>query len=177
MKLSTVINFLLFHLLWPACIFGATNNLIWPGFVLLLGFIFWHHFSGKAVVGDWKLLLTMLTVGMLLDTVWVQIGILKYSAAWPSTALAPIWIGVLWMGLALAINHSLAWMKRRKWLAGALLIIGSPFSYYCASKIGAVEWLAPEWQVIAATGISWFFLIPCFLSLAIHWDSDDVSVA
>lgn len=174
MKISTVINFTLFHFLWPACIFGAANGLIWPGLLLLLVFMCWHHFSGNAVSGDWKLLLTMFVIGMLVDTLWLQTGVLGYAMTWPSAQIAPIWIGVLWMGFALALNHSLAWMQKRKWLAGALLIIGSPFSYYCAAKFGAVQWLATDWQVIAAVGLSWFLLIPFFLTLAEYWNRQTV---
>ena len=44
--------------------------------------------------------------------------------------------------------------------------IGSPFSYFAGSRFGAVEWLAPAWQVILATGLSWAIVLPLLFWLA-----------
>ncbi len=166
---NKIINFLLFHFMWPACVVGAAYNLWWPGLALLAVFAVWHYASGAAVRGDLGLVAVMLPVGMLVDTLWIQLGVLDYATPGPLPAIAPAWIAALWVALALALNHSLVWLQQRRLLAGAVLTFGSPFSYYCASKLGAVEWLAPAWQVILATGLSWAILIPIFLTLARHW--------
>lgn len=164
-----IINFSLFHFMWPACVIGAAYGLWWPGVALLAGFIIWHCLPGNAERGDWRLVAVMLPVGIVLDTLWIQLGILEFATPGPLPAVAPIWIAALWVGLALALNHCLVFLQQHRLVTGLVLVFGSPFSYYCASKLGAVEWVAPAWQVIAATGLSWAVIIPLFLTLARRW--------
>lgn len=164
-----IINFLLFHFMWPACVVGAAYGLWWPGVLLLVAFFIWHYFSESNVSGDMKLVAVMLLVGILVDTLWIQMGLLDYATPGPFPAIAPVWIAALWVALALSLNHCLLYLQRHRAITGLVLMFGSPFSYYLASKVGAVEWLAPAWQVIAATGLSWAILIPIFLTLAQRW--------
>lgn len=164
-----LINFLLFHFMWPACVIGAAYGLWWPGVALLAVFIIWHSLPGMAERGDWRLVAVMLPMGIVLDTLWIQLDILEFATPWPVAGIAPVWIAALWVGLALAMNHCLVFLQRHRLVTGAVLMFGSPFSYFCASKLGAVEWLVPAWQVVLATGLSWALLIPAMLTLARHW--------
>jgi len=164
-----IINFLFFHFMWPACVLGAAYGLWWPGVLLLAIFSLWHGLSGVAQRGDLRLVMLMLVAGIVIDTLWIQYGVLSYTTAWPWAAIAPIWIAALWVALALAINHSLLWLQQhRLWVSLTLLVL-SPFSYYCAAQLGAVEWLLPAWQVVLATGVSWAIWIPIVLTLATIW--------
>lgn len=164
--LLKVVNYLFFNFLWPACIFGAAAQVWWPGALLLAAFMLWHWLSGSSVRGDWLLLLIIVPLGIAVDTLWIRLHLLSFATAWPSAQFAPIWIVILWAGLALALNHSLLWLQKRLWLTAVLFLFASPFSYWCGSKFEAVSWLAHDWQVIAATGISWAVLMPLLLWLA-----------
>lgn len=169
--LNRIVNFILFNALWPVCVIGAAHGLAWPGLLLVAVFLAWQWHPRNRQAGDIGLVIVALSVGMFLDTLWVQMGLLSFASPGPWTSLAPIWIAALWIGFALALNHSLAWIKPRPWLAGAAFIVLSPFSYAVAARLGAVEWTAPAWQVIAATGLSWFLLIPYLLKLAKRWQA------
>ncbi|MDP0881144.1 DUF2878 family protein, partial [Klebsiella variicola] len=78
----------------------------------------------------------------------------------PSPDFAPLWILLLWVALALVINHSMAAFKQRLLLIGLFGGIGSPMSYLAGARFGAVEWLAPAWAVVLAVGLSWALLLP-----------------
>ncbi len=164
--LLKVVNYLFFNFLWPACIFGAAAQVWWPGALLLAAFFLWHWLSGSTVRGDWKLVLIIVPLGIVVDTLWIRLGLLSFATPWPSPDFAPLWIVVLWAGLALALNHCLLWMQRRLWFTAGFFLLASPFSYWCGSKFEAVTWLAPDWQVVLATGLSWAVLMPLLLSLA-----------
>jgi len=164
--LLKVVNYLFFHFLWPACIFGAAAQVWWPGALLLAAFFLWHWLSGSTVRGDWTLVLLCVLLGFVVDTLWVRLDLLSFATPWPSREFAPIWIVVLWAGLALALNHCLLVLQRRLKLTALLFLLASPFSYWCGSKFDAVTWTAPDWQVIAATGVSWALLMPLLLWLA-----------
>jgi hypothetical protein len=172
--LLKVVNYLFFNFLWPACIFGAAAQVWWPGALLLAGFFLWHWLSGSTVRGDWKLVLIMVPLGIAVDTLWIRLELLSFATPWPSVHYAPMWIVILWAGLALALNHCLLWMQSRLWLTAVLFLLASPFSYWCGSRFEAVTWLAPDWQVIAATGISWAVLMPLLLWLAARLRGDAV---
>jgi hypothetical protein len=84
---------------------------------------------------------------------------------WPSESFAPAWIMLLWLALALAINHSLQFFKTRLLWAAIFGGIGSPMSYYAGARLGAAEWVAPFWEVAFATGASWALLLPALFWL------------
>lgn len=159
--------------MWPACVIGAAYGLWWPGVLLLAIFIIWHSLPGVAAAGDVRLVVLMLPLGIALDTLWIQLGILEYATPLPWPGIAPVWIAALWVGLALAINHCLLKLQQYRLVTGLVLMVVSPFSYFCASKLGAVEWLAPAWQVVLATGLSWAILIPWIFTLATSWRQQD----
>ncbi|GAB4189556.1 MAG: DUF2878 domain-containing protein [Wenzhouxiangellaceae bacterium] len=167
--LNKVVNFILFNALWPVCVIGAAKGLVWPGIALVAVYMAWQLHPANRVKGDASLVALALVVGMILDSLWVRLGLFEYAMPWPSAAFAPVWIAALWIGFALALNHTLAWTQRWPWQVGLAFIVLSPFSYFMAQRLGAVEWLAPWWQVVLATGLSWMLFIPYLLQRAIAW--------
>jgi hypothetical protein len=174
MKHSTshFINFVFFQALWFAGILGAARGLVWPGLLLLACFMLWQLWPGRRAPGDIELILICAAAGILLDTLWIRCGLIRYHAAVPFSDWAPVWIVALWITLALTLNHSLAWLRRYPWAALLLGAGGSPLSYYAGSRLGAAE--LPEDPTISmlAFGFSWAVLVP-----ALVWLSKKMSLA
>jgi len=160
------INQGLFQVSWPACVAGAAYGWGWPGFLVVGLLAFWQLHPKNRHPTDWTLVWVCLVLGVVLDTLWIQMGLIEYAMPWPSAEFAPAWIMLLWLALALAINHSLQFFKSRLWWAALFGGIGSPMSYYAGSRLGAAEWVAPIWQVALATGLSWAILLPALFWLA-----------
>jgi hypothetical protein len=165
------INQGLFQLSWPACVIGAAWGVAgWTG-PLVVGLLFaWQLHPAHRHANDWRMLSICLVIGFVLDSIWVRTGLLAYAMAWPSPQWAPFWIMLLWVAMALVLNHSMAVFKRHLFLIGVFGAIGSPMSYFAGSRFGAVEWLAPAWQVVLATGLSWGLLLPLLFWLARRGD-------
>ena len=163
---ARVVNAILFKFLWPSCVVGAAFGQWWIGAAVLASLTLWQALPNHRVRGDIALFVLLLPVGLVLDTLWIQAGLLEYDLQWPWPGFAPGWILFLWAGLALAINHCLLWMQQHLLLSGIIVAVASPLSYYSAAQIGAVTWTAPGWQVVLATGLSWALLIPAVLYLA-----------
>jgi len=154
------INQGLFQAAWPACVIGAAYGTLWFGLIVVGAMVAWQLHDARRHPTDLRLLLLCLIAGFVLDSLFVQAGILVYATPWPSSGVAPLWIMLLWVALALVINHSMSAFQNRLWLLSILGGIGSPMSYFAGSRFGAVEWAAPAWQVILATGLSWAILLP-----------------
>lgn len=166
------INQGLFQISWPACVAGAAYGWGWPGYLVVGLLAFWQLHPANRHPMDWTLVITCLVLGVVLDTLWIQWGLIEYAMPWPSASFAPAWIMLLWLALALVINHSLQFFKARLWAAALFGGIGSPMSYYAGAKLGAAVWVAPFWEVALAVGVSWAILLPglFWLGRLRHWE-------
>lgn len=155
MKRDFWINQLLFQLSWPACVFGAAAGNTIPAFVLVGGFALWQLQPRRRHPDDLMTLLSFLATGIVLDSVWLNSGLLAYASAGPVPGWTPGWLMLLWVALALSVHHSLG-VFRKHWVLWILLAsVASPFSYTMAERVGAVDWLAPSWVVVLCVGPLW----------------------
>jgi len=122
--------------LWFGAVIGAAQELLWLAPVLLMGFAFWEFRPVRRVYGDFQLMLVAVLIGLILDTTWVKLGWIEFAAGWALSERAPLWILLLWAGLALTLNHSLAWLQSRLLLAAVLGGVSSPLSYLAAARLG-----------------------------------------
>ena len=171
MTRAFLVNQGLFQLAWPACVIGAAHGIFWTGLVVVGALALWQLQHHNRHPLDLRMILVCLGLGFVLDTTWVQLGLIEYAMAWPSPTFAPFWILLLWIAVALVINHSMAAFKHRLVLLAVAGGVGSPLSYFAGSRFGAVEWLAPAWQVVLATGLSWAIVLPWLFWLAREPDS------
>lgn len=153
------INQAFFQASWPACVIGAANGLLWPGFLVVGLFALWQLYPQNMHRRDPLVLAMFVATGLFLDTLWVRTGIVEYATAWPAPGFIPAWLVLLWVALGLTVNHSLAVFRSRWRLFMLLAAIGSPVSYSAAAGFGAVTWLAPAWLVIACTGPVWGLVV------------------
>ncbi|MDT8438743.1 MAG: DUF2878 domain-containing protein [Wenzhouxiangellaceae bacterium] len=148
-----------FQLAWPACVVGAAFGQLWPSVLLVTLFAGWQFSGGRAHADDARTALWFLACGLVLDTLWQQLGIVSYALAWPLEGFAPLWLMLLWLALAMTVHHSLAVFQQRWWLFTVAASIGSPLSYLAAARLGAVEWTAPSWLVVLCIGPVWALLV------------------
>lgn len=166
MTRAFLVNQGLFQLAWPACVVGAAHGIAWTGLLVVGLLVLWQLNRRNRHPLDMRMISICVGLGFVLDSAWIQLGLLEFAMPWPSAELAPLWIILLWIAVALVINHSMAAFKQRLLLLAVAGGIGSPFSYFAGARFGAVEWLAPAWQVVLATGLSWALVLPLLFWLA-----------
>lgn len=160
-----IINMVWMQALWFAAVFGAAADENWPAVLMFFAFLFWQSWPGRRVKGDMQLVLIAVVVGFLIDTLWIKLGWLVFLPE-QTVNVAPFWIVMLWAGLALTMNHSLAWLQTNLGLGALLSGVVCPLSYLGAEKIGAVRIIAESdiwWQVM---GVTWAGVVPLLLWLA-----------
>ncbi|WAT13927.1 DUF2878 domain-containing protein [Xanthomonas fragariae] len=149
-------NYLGLQVLWLVAVSAAAHARIWPTLLVLALFALYQLWPSRRAPGDVQLMIAALSLGLLLDTTLAAGNWVRYAAPWPGTLLAPAWILALWLGFALTLNHSLATVMQRPWLAVVLGAIFGPFSYWLAQRSWhAVQLLPPHPHAAIAIGIGW----------------------
>lgn len=150
-------NFLLFHLLWLAAIFGAVaGSSLWAAAVLVLQIA--HGFWVAPMRWDIRMMAVGLLVGVLFEVGLIATGLIEYRLQ-PTAWMPPVWILVLWLGFAQAFNHSLAWLSRRLVLASVAGAAASAVSLYAGMALGAAQTAAPA-ALLLLYAFSWSLLVP-----------------
>jgi hypothetical protein len=145
-----IVNLLLFNLNWFACVIGGAA---WGsmGLIALLTY--------SAYVGSWRtdirLALSLAVCGWIVDSLWIYFGVLDYG-----TAYAPVWIVMLWVGLAFTLNHSMSPFISKPLIGGLAAAVAAPLTYLSGAALGAVN-------VLNATGILLISLVWCVLFFGI----------
>ncbi len=174
MQRSNLINLLCLQVLWFVAVIGASAGLVSPAFLILNAFMVWQLLPANREQGDFSLVLVALLLGFILDSSWISLGWIQYSSPNSITRLAPIWILLLWMGLALTLNHSLAWLQQRLGLAALCSAISSPLSYLGAERLGALQLKGDFWLWFFSMALSWSIIVPFLLWLAHKLRTSDV---
>jgi hypothetical protein len=158
-------NLLGFQLVWFSAVGGAGRGWWWAGPLALLVFAALHFGLLPGRRADATLLLVCGALGFAVDSLWVQLGWVQFASALPWPGAAPVWILSMWMGLALTLNHSLAPLRRRPWLAALSGALAAPLAYLAAAS----AWQAARLDagmLLPGLALAWAVLTPALLQLA-----------
>lgn len=165
-KRFAIANLLGFQAVWFAAVIGAAQGMPWAGPLAALVFGVAHFIWTPDRGGDAKLLAVSLPMGLLADSLLVVTGVLVFTSPWPSTYLAPAWILAMWAGFALTLNHSMAFLRGRPWLAAAFGAIGGPLAYLgAANGFDAVSFGTSTTVAMLALGAVWGLALPVLYAL------------
>jgi hypothetical protein len=163
------INAILYQLTWLAAVGGAGRGWWWAGPAMALAFAAWQLGTSRTRRADFLLVLFAAALGLAVDSLFVQGGLLRYAAAAPWSHLAPAWILSLWAAFALTLNHSLAYLKTHLPAAAVLGGIGAPLAYWAAaSGFGALTFPADPARSLVTLTVVWAVLAPA-LSLTARY--------
>jgi hypothetical protein len=136
--MKNLVNFILFQMLWVACVLGAANQIIWPSIILVIAMLVTFSLPAFKVKNDIFLVFICLILGFILDSSLAYFNFIDYSFDYGYSLMAPLWILLLWIGFALTLNHSMAWIFKNIKLGYLLMAVGAPLSYISADRLGAV---------------------------------------
>ncbi len=163
-------NVIGFQLVWLASIGGAGVGLAWAGPVAALVFVAAMLAFGGQRRADLRLLAITLPLGFSMDSAFAASGWLVYAEAGPWPMLAPAWIGALWAGFALTLDHSMGFLRDRPTMAAAFGLFGGPVAYWTASgAFGAVAFCVPTAWALAALAVGWAAMLPLLFALDKRW--------
>ena len=155
LSVNFVVNATVFQICWLACVVGSAYGLTWPSVIAFTALALWQLHPSRRAPTDLRLLGLSLALGLLVDSLWIQLNMMEFTTRWPFETFAPAWIIMLWLGFALTVNHSLVWLKDHPALPPLMGMIGGPLAYFAGLKFGAVEFLVSTPLIIACLGIAW----------------------
>ncbi len=162
-----LLNLILFQLCWIAAVGGAGLGYWWAGPVAAVVFAAVVLKTSRWPRADMELAGLAAVVGFVVDSAYVNFGLLQFAAPVPTPHLAPIWIVAMWVSFALTLNHSLSFLKGRPLMAFVFGLIGGPFAYYVAAqKFGAAQLTAAPMTVYLTLAVAWGLVTPILMGLA-----------
>lgn len=167
--MNMAINFVAFQLGWFACVLGAANGWPWAGPVLVFGIVGLHLARARRWRPELRLILTAAALGLVVDSLLLATGWLRYPSGLWIPGLAPYWIVAMWALFATTLNLSLGWLHGRSVLAVLLGAAGGPLSYLAGEKLGGIALTQPAWA-LAALAVAWAVAMPLLMFLAARYD-------
>ena len=150
------LNVLLYQLIWFLCILGGNKGAIAALPLLLL------HLALSGCRGaDLKMMGLMAFLGLVVDGTLQQIGFFQFAS--PGFPI-PLWLMVIWLGLAITPHHSLAWLKCRPVLSTVFGALGGPAAYWAGVRLGAASFDWPLLRSLALLSVIW----ACIWSLVMY---------
>lgn len=165
--LPALLSFLLLQAAWAACVLGAAagDGLVGP--LVTAGLLAAHLAWRPGRRAELRAILPAAATGLVLDSLLVSAGFLRFSAPGPlPELLVPVWIVALWAAFGATLRGALAWLAPRPLLAAGLSALGSPLSFLSARALGAVELAEPLSSTLAVLAVQWAVLVPVLLRVA-----------
>lgn len=162
-------NFVAFQFGWFACVLGGAHGLPWVGTGIALIIVAWHLMHAVRPKQELLLILSAAGIGMVFDSLLVALGWLTYPSGTLIAGTAPHWIVALWMLFAITLNLSLAWLKRRPFVAVLFGAIGGPLAYLGGAKLGALNFIAPT-PALITLAVGWALFTPILVFLSLRFD-------
>jgi len=159
-------NFAGLQIVWFACVLGAAHDKAWAGWLAGLVFVAFHFTWIRDRRPDTLVAAAALLLGAVYETLNLATGVYTTTTdVFPAPA-PPSWLLVLWVTFALAIRHSMRWMRGR-YLVGALLgAIAGPLSWRGGAALGAVAFGDPKVPWWLTFGIEWGIAMPLLAYVA-----------
>ncbi|MGI9291390.1 MAG: DUF2878 domain-containing protein [Gammaproteobacteria bacterium] len=165
-EMPIILNLVLFKIVWAMSLAGVVIGYAWLGAAGLVAFMTWHAKTVRTAKADFYLAGVAVLVGLFLDTLYLQSGLIIYQGQTPWSGMAPVWILALWANFALTMNGCMAWLQQRKWLAALLSFIFGPLGYYGGIKLGTATINDNQWLLFFIIGVAWAVAVPLLLTLA-----------
>ena len=161
--LRNTINFLAFQGMWFLCV--LRTDLFAAGLTLAaVGLHLLFISQNRIVEGRFIIMAAVLGVG--LDTLWQNLGVLRFPENDGAYAegLIPGWLMTIWLAFATTLGHSLAWIRRHRYLPWLFAPIAGPFAYWGAAALGPVEIGYGYWGLLALA-LGWALVFPLQLRI------------
>jgi hypothetical protein len=160
-----IINYVGFQVGWFASIGGAASgkSLLGPivmGLVLAFQVLLAPDRKKEAA-----LLMAAGVAGWVADSSLVLSGVLAFpagSVGWP----CPLWMVVMWMGMAGTLHGSMAWLSGRYGLAVFFGALGGPLAYAAGVRAGAASFGVPAGVALTVVAFEWALAMPALVWLA-----------
>ena len=160
-----ITNFVWFQSIWWLVVLLQDASI--PYVIGLL--VVWLVISPKRFA-DAILFVTIFLFGLVVDSSLTYLGIYRFDTthqiANAPSWLIPVWLGLLWSGLAGTLLHSMTLFKNRPLIAAIGGAVFAPLSYVAGANFGAVTLGQSVLMTYIFVGAVWAFAFPAVFYIA-----------
>lgn len=174
--MASTTNFVLYQIGWFACVLGAASDHPDLGLTIALCLVGTHLALTTQPWMQIQLLGVALAVGLVVDTLLLNLDVYRFPTNNMISWLPPAWILVLWIQFATTFQYCLHWLGGRYFLCWLFGLVGAPIVFLGGERLGAVSFLEPRLTNLILLGVLWSLAIPSlvFASDSIHARSEAV---
>jgi hypothetical protein len=163
----TLFEWLGFQFVWMISAIAAARDLAWPGAASALLFTAVALATGDRSRATIVPVLASAAIGAVAETALIASGAIRYAAAWPSPAVAPLWIVTLWLAFGVTLAPLARWLGGQPWIVHALVgAMTGPLAYFAGVRLGAIDVVASPANAYLAIALVWAVVLPILLRLA-----------
>jgi hypothetical protein len=154
-----ILNYVGFQVGWFASIGGAASGMSLLGPIVMGLVLALQVFLAPDRKKEAALLIAAGAIGWVADSSLVLSGVLAFpagSAGWP----CPLWMVVMWMGLAGTLHGSMAWLSGRYSRAVLFGAVGGPLAYAAGVRAGAASFGVPAGVALSVVAVEWALAMP-----------------
>lgn len=154
-----LLNALVFQIGWFVCVLGGNGAaLIYTSLALLF-----HHWFILARPRQWYAVVSVASVGLLLDASLVAADIMVFHDA--DFIGLPLWLACLWLLFATTFQYCLSWLRGYLWIAAVVAALFGPLSYWLGSQLTEASIASPLQTSIAIMAVAWALFFPAGIYL------------
>ena len=157
-------NFIGFQIGWFACVVGAAQGYSLVAVAVASIIVILHLLRDNNLYSELCLIISAVFIGIMWESLLLASGWFAYASS-GGASIAPIWLVAMWALFATTINHSMAWLKNRYFLALLLGAVFGPLAFIAGENLGAVVFL-DRTMALTLLAVGWAVLMPLLLWLA-----------
>ena len=164
-----IANFVIFQAAWFAAVLGAAHHIPLWGTAGVIAAVAWHLGVSARPAQEARLVAIVCVIGFVVESATAIQGHVAYPSGQPVSYLAPYWMVALWGELAIALNVTMRWLKRRPWLAAVLGAIAGPSSFAAGVRLGGARFIDAT-PALVTLALTWAVLMPALMWLSNRFD-------
>lgn len=153
--MKLIANAVAYQVVWFTAIFWSNTGAVFGCIIILILLA-----TSESRTNDLKMIGFLMFLGLLVDGTLQQVGFFTFTS--PGFPI-PFWLLVIWIGLAMTIHHSLAWLKDKLLLAVLFGGLGGPLAYWAGTRMGAASF---NWSLtisLLVLAITWSLIFPTIM--------------
>lgn len=172
-RAGILFNMALYYAGWLACVLGAARGQWIGGALIGIALAMLHLGMSTQPRIELRLMMTVLPIGVAVDSVQTALGLLRFDAGQPVRWLAPVWIGVMWMLFAITLRYAFHALDGRVGLAALIGAVGGPAAFYAGHRLQAVQFHPAPGLSLFVLALVWCALFPFLMRIAQGFGSGD----
>ncbi|MEJ8851592.1 DUF2878 domain-containing protein [Variovorax rhizosphaerae] len=162
-------NLVVFQSAWFAAVLGAAHQAPLLGTACVIAAIAWHVGISERPWEELKLVAAACAIGLVVETFIALQGNVSYPSGQPDTRFAPYWMVAMWGLLAIALNVTLRWLRRRWWLTAIIAAVAGPASFASGVRLGGAAFIHTTPALVTLACI-WALAMPALIRLSMRFD-------